>query len=326
MSFLEYLEYYRKFLVPIFRQASGDNLLASILQTHDREVSDGVTTSPRDTLQISQSLRNTIRSTSHMLSSPTKSNLSAATLSNEQREDANDDESNVQVKPKTKLELLTDSIEELKSRIEDQEDIYRQLTSDKSEQLKSIDEAKQKLAQLQRDKKLRDQMAILLENPEESIQRLQQSLEAIKNKRKNLVAKFESHKAPLDEKLESFNEVNATKLQKGAERLKEVQHIRQSIDEIQEDLQNKIKMQQKLHEELSQMKRVTERSVYTSRIMDIIKNIKRQNKDIDDILRDTKTIQKSINTVEGQLQRQFTVTEDLIWNNVSIQSLSLNSR
>lgn len=252
-----------------------------------------------------------------MQSSPTKSNMSAATLSNEENRDDPTAESCVQAKPKTKLELLTDSIEELKSRIEDQEDIYRQLTNDKSEQLKSIDDEKRKLAQLQRDKKLRDQMAILLESPDESIARLQQSLEAIKKKRATLIAKFEAHKTPLDEKLESFSEVNATKLLKSGERLKEIELVRKSIDEIQDDLQNKIKLQQKLHEELSQMKRVTERSVYTSRIMDIIKNIKRQNKDIDDILRDTKTIQKSINTVEGQLQRQFTITEDLIWNNVS---------
>lgn len=319
---LEYLEYYRKFLAPIFKQSSSDSLLASILIQHDRELSGSIAP-PIDTLQISQSLRNTIRSTSHLQSSPTKSNVSAATLSHEESRDDSTAVTNVQAKPKTKLELLTDSIEELKSRIEDQEDIYRQLTNDKSEQLKSIDDEKRKVAQLQRDKKLRDQMAILLENPDESIARLQQSLEAIKNKRATLIAKFEAHKTPLDEKLESFSEVNATKLLKSGERLKEIELVRKSIDEIQDDLQNKIKLQQKLHEELSEMKRVTERSVYTSRIMDIIKNIKRQNKDIDDILRDTKTIQKSINTVEGQLQRQFTVTEDLIWNNVSFTTLKI---
>lgn len=316
--FLEYLEYYRKYLVPIFRQASSGNLLASILLTHDREIAGGISI-PTDTMQISQSLRNTIRSTqsSHLISSSSKSNASAATLSNENNEEVEDESQVVPSKPKTKLELLNDRIEQFKSRIEDQEDIYRQLTNDKSDQLKSIDDEKQKLIQLQKDKKLKDQMAILLENPEESVVKLKQSLEAIKNKRKNLIAKFESHKAPLDEKLESFNGVNSTKIQKVEEKMNEVKKIRVNICEIQEDLQNKTKMLQRLSEELNQMKRVTERSAYTSRIMDIIKNIKRQNKDIDDVLKDTKTIQKSINSVEGQLQRQFIVTEDLIWNNVS---------
>jgi len=82
-------------------------------------------------------------------------------------------------------------------------------------------------------------------------------------------------------------------------------------------LKNKIQMQQKLQTELSQMKRITERSAYTSRIVDIIRSIKKQNNDINEVLRDTKSLQKAINTAEGQLQRQFLASEDLIWNNTN---------
>lgn len=271
-----------------------------------------MSSSSQDTLQIAQSLRSSlIRSipSLHVTSLSSKS----AEISNENNEEVSEEIS----KPKSKLEILTDKIEELKGRIEDQEDIYRQLSSDKTEQLKLIGEEKEKIEQIKKDKKLKSQMAILLDNPEESKEKLVQSLQAMSRKRETLNAKFESHKQPLDEKLESFSGINASKLKKTDEKMKEIQMTRKLVEEIQEDLQNKIKIQQNLNDEISQIKRVTERSAYTSRIMDIVKNIKRQNKDIDEILKDTKTIQKAINTAEGQLQRQFTVTEDLIWNNVS---------
>lgn len=55
------------------------------------------------------------------------------------------------------------------------------------------------------------------------------------------------------------------------------------------------------------------RQSYTSRILEIINNIKKQKTIIDKILVDTRAIQKEIYTITGQLERQFTVTDDLIY-------------
>lgn len=213
---------------------------------------------------------------------------------------------------------MSEHIDELKERNEDQEDIYRQLTIDKKEQQKSIEGETVQLERLKVDLKLKTQVTMLLDDPEESKLKLEQSLEAATRRRENLNNKFESHKQPLEAHLESFSGTNAVKLQKAEERINSIRAVKQMISEIQDDIRNKASSQQQLLSELSQVKRVTERSAYTSRIVDIIKSIKKQNNDINDILRDTKAVQKSINTAEGQLQRQFSVTEDLIWNNVSL--------
>lgn len=219
--------------------------------------------------------------------------------------------------PKTRFEILTEKIDALKERIEDQEDIYRQLSSEKKEQKRSIDEETKRLEQLKKENKLKMQVAMLLDNPEESKEKLQESLEAARRKRENLNNKFEAHKLPLEEQLATFSGSNSAKLQKVEEKIARIKEVKRQIKEIQEDVKNKAQVQKQLQTELSQMKRVTERSAYTSRIVDIVKSIKKQNNDINEILKDTKMLQKSINNVEGQLQRQFTVTEDLIWNNVS---------
>jgi coiled-coil domain-containing protein 22 len=222
-----------------------------------------------------------------------------------------------QLKPKTRFEILTEKIDAIKARIEDQEDIYRQLSTDKKEQKTSIENEAKRFEQLKKDKKLKMQVAMLLDNPEESKEKLEQTLEVAKKRRENLNNKFETHKQPLEAQLESFSGTNAVKLQKVEEQISSIRAVKRLIQDIQEDVKNKTQAQQQLQTELKQMKRVTERSAYTSRIIDIVKNIKKQNNDINEILKDTKMLQKAINNVEGQLQRQFTVTEDLIWNNVS---------
>lgn len=55
------------------------------------------------------------------------------------------------------------------------------------------------------------------------------------------------------------------------------------------------------------------RNSYTSRILEIIGNIRKQKTSIDKILNDTRDLQKEINNINGQLDRQFTVTDDLLF-------------
>lgn len=65
--------------------------------------------------------------------------------------------------------------------------------------------------------------------------------------------------------------------------------------------------------ELGKVNQKIDRSAYTSRILEIIGNIRKQRTDIDKILRDTRQVQKEINSVTGKLERQFTVTDDLLF-------------
>lgn len=47
--------------------------------------------------------------------------------------------------------------------------------------------------------------------------------------------------------------------------------------------------------------------------MEIISNIKKQCTDIDKILIDTKAVQKEINTLNGQLERSFALSDEVIF-------------
>ena len=85
------------------------------------------------------------------------------------------------------------------------------------------------------------------------------------------------------------------------------------INEIGEDFKHKILLQQELTVELSKMNKNINRLIYTSRIYDIVGSIKKQKNDIENILKDTREVQKAINTLDGQLGRQFTVTDEMLF-------------
>lgn len=298
--------------------------MPSVVTTHDNDLFKKKNSTQVDTKEIAKQLRSSaIRSSQslNLTSSPTKSIASVVNVKEDEQQETGIS------KPKTRLEILAERIEHLKEKIEDHEDIYRQLTADKKDQKKSIANETKQLEVLAKEKKLKMQVAMLLDEPEESKHKLKQSLEAAAKRRENLNIKFESHKQPLEEHLETFTGSNSVKLQRVEEKISSIKAVKQKILEIQDDVKNKTQAQQQLLTELSQMKRSTERSAYTSRIVDIVKSIKKQNNDINEVLKDTKSIQKSINNVEGQLTRQFTVTEDLIWNNVSyLMEAKLNTR
>lgn len=55
------------------------------------------------------------------------------------------------------------------------------------------------------------------------------------------------------------------------------------------------------------------RLAYTKKILEITANIKKQNGEIESILKDTKVVQKEINILNGQVDRSFTLSDELIF-------------
>lgn len=56
------------------------------------------------------------------------------------------------------------------------------------------------------------------------------------------------------------------------------------------------------------------RTIYTKRILEIIGNVDKQNLEIKKILDDTRELQKEINTLDGQLDRCFSVADETLFN------------
>lgn len=244
----------------------------------------------QDKLTIAQKLRSfTFSEPSQKTSAEPSSSSPSPSKSFNNKEDIDvPGQGSNNLNPKTKLEQLIENIDELKGHIEYQEDVYRQLSVDKRGQNELIEELHLDIEKLKEAKNLKKKLTLLLDNPEESKLKLEQTLEAAKRRKETLKAKFESHRAPLVTQLESFIGENSVKLQRAEDKINRIRNIRSMIAEITNDDENKKFRIQQLQAELSQMKKMTDRFQFTSRIVDIVKSIKRQNNDIDEILKDTK--------------------------------------
>lgn len=83
--------------------------------------------------------------------------------------------------------------------------------------------------------------------------------------------------------------------------------------ELEVELKNKDQILTQLQSESEKNGREVNRSAYTRRILEIINNIEKQKTEIEKVLRDTRDIQKEINTLSGQLDRSFTVADETIF-------------
>ncbi|CAO1395715.1 unnamed protein product [Diamesa hyperborea] len=302
---VEFADYKRKYEPIIYHQTR--DLIPSLIHTHDIDLFKNKIQQD-DISTIVNKLRNaTIKSTQslNLLTSPTKS--LASEISTEPTEEI------VERKPLTRLEVLSDKVEKLKEQIEQQDEMYRESLMNKDDFIHSIEDETKKQEQLKKDKKIKMQVSMLLDNPLESKQKLQATLEMAAVRMENLNLKFEAHKQPLEEQLTSYTDLNSVKFLKTQELIDKINAVKVKITEIHVDIKYKKEHHQQLMTEFSKIKRATERVSYTSRIIDIIKSIKKQDNDINQILKETRDMQKSINSLNGQLGRQFTVTDDLLF-------------
>jgi hypothetical protein len=55
------------------------------------------------------------------------------------------------------------------------------------------------------------------------------------------------------------------------------------------------------------------RTFYTQRILSIVANVKKQNEEMHRVLEDVKSVQREINSIQGKVERTFTVTDVIIF-------------
>ncbi|CAG4964835.1 unnamed protein product [Parnassius apollo] len=82
---------------------------------------------------------------------------------------------------------------------------------------------------------------------------------------------------------------------------------------MKEECEKKEELSKHLKIKYEKLKGGNRRHVYTKRILEIIGNVNKQNMEIRKILEDTRTIQKEINSLEGQLDRCFSIADETLF-------------
>ncbi|XP_066154513.1 coiled-coil domain-containing protein 22-like [Euwallacea fornicatus] len=93
-----------------------------------------------------------------------------------------------------------------------------------------------------------------------------------------------------------------------------LQNLKKTYKNMIADFKQKCILEENLMEGCKELNKKNNRAAYTKRILEIVGNIKKQNKEIQKILADTRQVQKDINNLTGQLDRSFTLCDEIIFH------------
>ncbi|XP_035788619.1 coiled-coil domain-containing protein 22 homolog [Anopheles albimanus] len=232
----------------------------------------------------------------------------------------NDDEQEREIgsdsnKTTNQLALIEEEMQQLRSSLAEIQSEGQALRAKREaidQETKSIEQVVERLKE---EKKVKERTHILLENPEVNIAKLEAIIVAAGEKMKKLQSQWETHQAPLLAKLEEHRGRSSDSESKLQKMQQEIESVRHKSEEVIVDLQTKSALHARLVQQYERIGKTVSRTAYTGRILEIIGNIRKQKTDIDKILHDTRRLQKEINATTGQLDRQFAVTDDLIFRN-----------
>ncbi|EFA01483.2 Coiled-coil domain-containing protein 22 homolog-like Protein [Tribolium castaneum] len=148
---------------------------------------------------------------------------------------------------------------------------------------------------------------------EENLQKLKHMIEASKNKLLNLTEQWNQIQTPLLEEYKSLQNAISHKDLKRQQEQEKLRKLEETQKTLKIDLNEKTQLEEELRKKLQQINKTHNRSGYTRRILEIIGNIKKQDDEIQKILNDTKMVQREISNLTGQVDRSFTLADELIF-------------
>lgn len=139
-----------------------------------------------------------------------------------------------------------------------------------------------------------------------------------------IVAQSTARIVTLGEEWEKYRQPILAKYRRNKQLLRErkdevgvkVEHIKQMRIEMKkkaEDIRAKAKLHTQLVEELNKLPKSVNRQVYVKRIMDVLRNLRKQDQLIKTVLADVRQVQKEINIASQAKIRSFDVADEVIY-------------
>lgn len=152
----------------------------------------------------------------------------------------------------------------------------------------------------------------LLPDAKNNIEKLRKLADENSEWLKKLALEWEEHRKPLIEQYRSIRDKVFVKEEQAKLKLESIKTMRAKMKELIEDISAKDEKYKQLLDVYKQLPK-DNRSNYTRRILEMVKNVKKQMVEIEKVLVDTKSLQKEINKLISVLNRSFAVTEEMIF-------------
>ena len=167
---------------------------------------------------------------------------------------------------------------------------------------------------LEKEILLKRKVLEMLPNATENIQKLQEICAASGKRLLELGQEWETHRRALIERLRKPKGAKTERKLKCKTMLNEMKQFREEMQHMVADLKEKQDRAQALRDELDKLPRNINRNLYTFRIMDIIAQVGKQNREIEKIVGDIHSVQKDINQSNSSLQRADAIAEEKVYS------------
>ncbi|XP_020232845.1 coiled-coil domain-containing protein 22 isoform X2 [Cajanus cajan] len=194
------------------------------------------------------------------------------------------------------------------------------LTLWKQKEKELIDEVTVKTSEvelLEQELELMKEAAEMAFNNQHSVdfylEQLNEQVQAKRNYLLTLESEWDAVRKPLEEKKISLEESLYSNNPDALEMLHKLREVQQEEQIILSEIMKREEEHLKLSADLEKQQKVASRKSYTDRIKEITKNSRKQDADIERILKDTREVQLESNSIQERLHRTYAVADEIVF-------------
>lgn len=145
------------------------------------------------------------------------------------------------------------------------------------------------------------------------LEQLNEQIQAKRSYLLTLESEWDAVRKPLEEKKISLEESLYSNNPDALEMLHKLREVQQEEQIILSEIMKREEEHLKLSADLEKQQKVASRKSYTDRIKEITKNSRKQDADIERILKDTREVQLESNSIQERLHRTYAVADEIVF-------------
>ncbi|KAE9591053.1 hypothetical protein Lal_00021509 [Lupinus albus] len=194
------------------------------------------------------------------------------------------------------------------------------LTVLKQQEKELVDEVTVRTSELElleQELELMTEVAEMAFNNEHSIDfyldQLNEQIQAKRDHLLNFESEWDAVREPLEKRKRSLEESLFSNNPDALEMLQKMRELQQEEEHILSEIVKREEEHAKLATDLEKQQKVASRKSYTDRIKEITKNSRKQDADIERILKETREVQLESNSIQERLHRTYTVADEMVF-------------
>ncbi|XP_059666746.1 uncharacterized protein LOC132312404 isoform X2 [Cornus florida] len=140
-----------------------------------------------------------------------------------------------------------------------------------------------------------------------------EQIDARRQKLVELDSQWDTLRKPLEEKRRSLEEVLSATKPETQEKLQKLKDIELDIQHVLSETKRREEEHCKLSADLQKKPKLASRRSYIQRVMEITKNSRKQDADIERILKETRELQLESNSIQERLHRTYAVVDETVF-------------